>query len=248
MYVMVTTFGQFILLYNVVCLHSADFIGVLQIPFVETIPRMLTFSIAFGLWFGYLPIPLLTTHFLDLNPRRNRKSVNRAREKATNAATLGVAVGSALLLMSVHAALIARTGFASPAVLGFGVTLGAIAGVLVVVQYVPQIVTTCKLGEVGSLSIALMAVQAPGGTANPLFMAIAQEDSWTTWISILGASVQMWILLIICIVFKLRSRRAAADRALALESTLTIDLLRNMERDVIPGGFDGLEALDGNAA
>jgi hypothetical protein len=231
------------LVYNVVCLHAADFIGILQIPFARTLPRLLTFCIAFALWFGYLPIPFLTMHFLDLVPRRNRGSVNAPKERRTNAVTLTAAIGSALVLMSVHAALAGRFGFASPAVRDFGDALGAAAGVLVIVQYAPQIVTTCRLGEVGSLSIALIAVQAPGGTANALFMAVAQDDSWTTWISILGASIQMWILLVICLVFKARAARRA--RRHALEATLSVEqnlLDPRTMGDGIPGGFDRPEA------
>jgi hypothetical protein len=74
-------------------------------------------------------------------------------------------------------------------------------------------------------------------------MAVAQDDSWTTWISILGASIQMWILLIICLVFKARAARRA--RRNALEATLSIEqnlLDPKTMADGIQGGFDRPEA------
>jgi uncharacterized protein with PQ loop repeat len=93
-----------------------------------------------------------------------------------------------------------------------GRTIGTITTCIVVVQYVPQMVTTCRLRGPGSLSIALMAIQAPGGTLNALFMWLAQGDDWTTWISIEAASVQMFILLANSSYFKCRAWRERKAR------------------------------------
>jgi hypothetical protein len=79
---------------------------------------------------------------------------------------------------------------------------------------------TCHLKDSGSLSLALLAIQAPGGTLNALFMWIGQEDDWTTWISILAASVQQFILLGICVFFKLRKRRVMQQKGKGDDSSL----------------------------
>jgi uncharacterized protein with PQ loop repeat len=205
MYVTLTTIGQFILVYNVVCLHAADFIGILQVPLHITIPRFLTFFITFFLWFGYLPIAMLSCIFIEINGRSHNTKTNELRAHSV----LGIVIGVPLLLIVVNTVFIRVLGFASTVALDYGRTLGTIAAFLVIFQYVPQMITTCKLKDPGSLSIGLMAIQAPGGTGNALFMWLGQGDSWTTWLSILSASVQMWILLGISVFFKLRNRRKA---------------------------------------
>jgi hypothetical protein len=48
-YVTVTTVGQFILVCNVIWLHAAVFIGILQVPLLGALPRLLTFFITFFL-------------------------------------------------------------------------------------------------------------------------------------------------------------------------------------------------------
>lgn len=72
LYVTVTTVGQFILVFNVVCLHSANFIGLTQVRFLLAVPQLLTFGITFVLWLCYLPVAFLNAIFVDLADRRRR--------------------------------------------------------------------------------------------------------------------------------------------------------------------------------
>jgi uncharacterized protein with PQ loop repeat len=88
-----------------------------------------------------------------------------------------------------------------------GKFFGTVAGLICVAQYLPQMITTCKLRSSGSLSLVLLSIQAPGGLLNAIFMAVGQKDDWTTYISILAASVQQFLLLGICLFFKVRKKR-----------------------------------------
>jgi uncharacterized protein with PQ loop repeat len=124
---------------------------------------------------------------------------------------LGVVIVIAVVVILAEAVFIVLSGFASHVGMAYGSILGTIASFMVIFQYLPQMITTCKMKSPGSLSIWLMAIQAPGGTANALFMWLGQGDSWTTWSSILAASVQMWILLTISIFFTIRKRRFRTD-------------------------------------
>jgi uncharacterized protein with PQ loop repeat len=230
MYVSITSFGQFILVYNVIGLHAADFAGVLQVSLAIAIPRFLTFLITFCLWFCYLPIPFLNFIFLDLK--------RQERSRVLSAWLLGFIIGSGVFLSALHSILVHLFGLAGSPALNFGKALGTFSAILVIFQYVPQMITTWKLQSPGSLSIALLAIQAPGGTVNALFMWIGQGDSWTTWSSILAASLQMWIVLGICIYFKVKRKREAERPS---ESSSMGELLVPQDaQGVIPGGFDNL--------
>jgi hypothetical protein len=210
--VTVTTVGQFILVFNVLCLHTADFAGLAQVRFLSAVPRMLTFGITFALWLCYLPVAFLNAIFVDLADRRRRPAPQPRVAIRIGAAWIVGTVGIGLGLCVAYTALAAGGGFASAPVLMLGKTTRTIATCLVVVQYVPQMVTTCRLRGPASLSVALMAMQAPGGTLNALFMWLAQSDHWTTWISIEASSVQMFILLAICAYFKFRAWREKKAR------------------------------------
>jgi hypothetical protein len=108
----------------------------------------------------------------------------------------------ALVIVAVWAAGTALFGCGSAWVVMVGKFFGTFATFMCIVQYVPQMITTCRLKSSGSLSLLLLALQSPGGFINAAFMWIGQGDDWTTWISILAAAVQQAILLGICLYFK----------------------------------------------
>lgn len=207
LYVFVTSFGQFMLVMNVISLHSADFIGIVQIPLSRVLPRLLTFGITFSMWFVYLPVPFLNAIFFDSNQRIGRNEENVAAEKFWNTVLTGLMPILGVGMAGVYTIQMLIWGVSAQTILVTGKVYGTFAAVLVIAQYLPQMITTCKLKDNGSLSMALMMMQAPGGLANVLFMAIGQGDNWTTWISLLAGSVQMFILLSICVFFKIRQRR-----------------------------------------
>ena len=207
LYVFVTSFGQFMLVMNVVSLHTADFIGILQIPLATVLPRLLTFGITFTMWFFYMPVPFLNAIFFDNNQRIGRNEEVVAAERFWNTVLTGLMPFLGLGMVFVYTVQMLIWGVSSSTVMVTGRVYGTFAAVLVIAQYLPQMITTCKLKDNGSLSMALMLMQAPGGLANVLFMAIGQGDDWTTWISLLAGSIQMFILLGICTFFKLRRRR-----------------------------------------
>lgn len=206
-YIFVTTFSQFILVMNVVCLHTADFIGILQYPILVTIPRFLTFLVTFALWYGYLPIAFLNWIFFDVNIRTVRlySKIQTERQLTKIFTCLPLITGPLFILL--WAILGVVCGFTSTMMLRVGTVLGTACGFFVIVQYLPQFITTCKLKDNGSLSLLLLCIQAPGGTANALFMWLGQGDDWSTWISILGASIQQFVLLALCLFYKCKYHR-----------------------------------------
>ncbi|OHS99842.1 PQ loop repeat family protein [Tritrichomonas foetus] len=205
--IFITSVSQFILVINVISLHTEDFIGMFQFSFIETLPRFLTFLITFGLWFCYLIIPMLSLVFFDEEPRSSRPPNKVRQDKIINIIlTCGIPI-SAFLFLMIYIIFGAKYGFASNYVFNFGGICGTIATIIGFAQYLPQMITTCVLKDPGSLSMILLWIQAPGGTANALFMWIAQGDHWTTWISILSASIQQFILIGICIYYTLKKKK-----------------------------------------
>lgn len=203
----VSNFSQFILLFNIICLRSSDFVAATQVNFFQVLPRLMTFMNAFALWIVYLPVILLITIFFDKEKRHNRPSDNLRKEwYFTVFFTCANIIGSFILLF-IFFIMVFATGIGSKVITTMGKTFGTIALVSVIIQYIPQFITTCKLRDNGSFSLLLLAIQAPGGTASALFMAIGQNDHWTTWMSTLAASIQQFCLLFLCIIFKIQRRR-----------------------------------------
>jgi uncharacterized protein with PQ loop repeat len=71
---------------------------------------------------------------------------------------------------------------------------GVFALLLLVVQYIPQIYTTHKKKEAGSLSVATLLLQAPGALAVVYFQAFMNHGSWTTWAPYLCTAIQQFFL------------------------------------------------------
>lgn len=90
--------------------------------------------------------------------------------------------------------------------------LGILAAVLSVIQYLPQIWTTWKLGHVGSLSIPMMLIQTPGSFvwAGSLAERLG-IDGWSTWGVFVMTGCLQGSLLVMGIYFELRRRNSSIE-------------------------------------
>ena len=206
MTIFVSNFTQFVLVFNIICLRSSDFIAAIQVNFFQSLPRLMTFINAFALWIFYLPIIILTTLFFDREKRANRTSHNFRKEWIFNLFFLLNIIGS-IIIVSFYIWLVFTKGIGSKIMMTTGKLFGSITVLTVIFQYLPQFYTTCKIRDNGSFSLLLLAIQAPGGSISAIFMAIGQNDHWSTWASTLAASIQQFILLFLCLIFKYQRRR-----------------------------------------
>jgi uncharacterized protein with PQ loop repeat len=199
-----TSLGQVLIAVNYVCLHTAHFVGIVQVSTKRSLPRMLTFFVPFILWFAYLPVLFQVVQFYD------RRRVHDGKPAPNNTfyffthwivmlAVSLIEIMSGVVYLSVGAAI----GFFTEKMRHCGVVLGIISGSLTVVQYAPQIWKTYRLKDNGAVSLITLGIQAPGGTANTLFM-IFNHDSWSTWLSLGSSAAQQWFLLGLCIYYKIR--------------------------------------------
>ena len=93
----------------------------------------------------------------------------------------------------------------------WGAVLGVAGMLLAMFQYLPQIAHTARARLVRSLSIPTMCVQVPGSL---LFIyALAERDgiNWSSLLPYVVAAVLQGVLLVLCIVWKLRQRRLGVD-------------------------------------
>jgi uncharacterized protein with PQ loop repeat len=206
-YVIICSTGQALVVLNIFCLHNADFYGILQIPLSRAIPRFLTFCTMFILWFAYLPLLYLITIFFDFKPPRpvGAPSPRDRHLQWRFTSILSCAIAFLQIALTIPFYAFGTTiGFASETVLRLGSIAGVVASAMTVFQYLPQFMTLCKLKDNGSLSLLMLAIQAPGGTVSTIFMCIGNSDNWSTWLSLGLSAVQQWFMLALCLFYKAR--------------------------------------------
>lgn len=119
--------------------------------------------------------------------------------------------------------------------------LGTVAGLLTMIQYLPQIWYTYRLRDVKSLSIVTMLIQVPGAFlfAFSLWQRVGWEG-WSTWLVYLITGVLQGGLLGLAIMYHL-ARRTEEKQAEDDESIRPVDDVDGIsdERTVLlPNGHD----------
>lgn len=196
-YVCTTLSGSLILFSNYLYLHTADFIGISQLSFGTTMPRMLSFVNIFTLYMFTMPTMFNTLVFF-----------HRPKETSYKIAALSIAIVIVcdIISGSLYVGLSQGGGTSGMPLKIAGKVYGIIAAGLTLFQYFPQIITTIRVKSSGSLSLILLGLQGPGGLVNSLFLAIGNNDDWTTWVSLMLAAIQQLILLALCIFFEVRKK------------------------------------------
>lgn len=86
-------------------------------------------------------------------------------------------------------------------ILGFAKFLGLFSTTLTIVQYLPQLYTTYKLKSPGVLSIAMMAIQTPGGFVWTTTLMLKPGANWSSWLPFLTAAIFQGLLLVLCVYY-----------------------------------------------
>lgn len=127
-----------------------------------------------------------------------------ARRLAWAAAWLiAVALGTSAVLLIGRAPFVYVRAWAN--------VLGVTASALTMCQYVPQIVHTARARLVRSMSITMMCFQVPGAALFIYTLAQQVGVDWSSLMPFVVAAMLQGILLILCIVFKIRQHRAGID-------------------------------------
>ncbi|KAI0694120.1 hypothetical protein BC835DRAFT_1415497 [Cytidiella melzeri] len=89
--------------------------------------------------------------------------------------------------------------------------LGVSSTLLAALQYLPQIVHTYRHKLVGALSIPMMLIQTPGAILMVTSIVVRPGTNWTTWSPYAAAGILQGILLVMCIMWKIRQRKLDID-------------------------------------
>jgi len=116
-------------------------------------------------------------------------------------------VGLIFLSSGAGGILLYKEGSNSKVVSDYAFSFGIISTVAILCQWTPQIWKTWNAKEVGSLSIMMLLLQAPGSFIVVIFQGILYRESVSTWLTFLLTGIQQTILLILCLVFEFRRRQ-----------------------------------------
>ncbi|EAX91708.1 hypothetical protein TVAG_327170 [Trichomonas vaginalis G3] len=207
--------NQLIIIINIVALNVPDFVGLPQVvPWYLPFSRLLTIGNALMLWIFYMPIIFFTYIYFDKNVYKNRDVSKVIRDGYTTKIFAVLNPFTSLILFLLIEIFIVYKGIHNDLLTYYGKMMGTASTIIVVIQYFPQMYTTFKLKTNGSLSILMLCIQAPGGLVNSLFLWLGQHDDWSTWISYMGAAVEQFILLGMCIYYKCVNKKKVEEQPL----------------------------------
>lgn len=89
--------------------------------------------------------------------------------------------------------------------------LGWSATLLAALQYIPQIIHTARARLVGSLSIPMMCLQVPGSAIFVYSLALRPGVNYTSLAAYVCTGILQGVLLVLCIVWRIRERRMGID-------------------------------------
>lgn len=216
--VMLNNFTQFLMVIHYWHLHTTEFVGLFQMEPKIGLPRLLTFCNFFCLWLGFLAVPFCMLVFNDREIRPKANSDQIRHQWIGTIISLIVLIAVCFAQFIAYVCIGTGVGFSSSSEVTVGGVYGTVSGFLVMAQYIPQMITTIKLKDKGSLSVLMLAIQAPGGYISAMFMKFGQNEHWTTWISYLVAATDQAILLFICLYFMWKKRKGTDESSLELSN------------------------------
>lgn len=130
----------------------------------------------------------------------------RKREYLRAQVLLGLVLVIAIIFSATSATLYYGLNLSAKTLSTWGRAIGILSAIVVIVQWMPQIFTTFQLGSAGSLSVVMLLIQLPGCLLTVFFQAVIGGADFTTWGPYLITSINLTILIIMCLVFWIRNR------------------------------------------
>jgi uncharacterized protein with PQ loop repeat len=219
--------GHFLLVVNLLCFHTYDFVGFFRYATMQAFPRIITFFNLFFQWILFLPTvyQLALYHDRELRPARDGAQIRL--EWFKNCAAGLVLTTLDLILVAIYVGMAVNFNFETPPLCSYAETCGTISTVLEIGFFLPQMYTTCKLQDGGSLSLLMLEIQAPADLANSLYMWLGTAHHWTTWLCVLVNAGEEFTLLGTCFMFRCLKARRAREEAEELKRSKS--LLASME-------------------
>jgi len=127
---------------------------------------------------------------------------------------LVVGILMAIALACSVLAMVANVDSDDNALKGYASALGIISAIITIAVWMPQIWTTWKLKDPGSLSIWMLLLQMPGALLVVYFQGIVNGGDWTTWVPYVAQAVQQTVLILLWAWFRItrcRTRRSGSS-------------------------------------
>jgi len=176
-------------------------------------PSLLALYQLVGLWLFTFPIYIWYLKFSDPSSVRKREWLMARVLFVVLVAFIVGMLGAAAITLTVF-------GDCGYVTLGFGYTMGILSTVMTFVQWAPQIYSTFKSKSVGSFSILMLCIQAPGSFVIIYFLIFVSHESISTWLSYVSAATQQVVLLILLFYYDRKAKKAKVA-----------DIQENMETD-----------------
>lgn len=214
--------GHFLQLVNLLCFKAWDFVGFFQYPTWEAFPRILTFFNLFFQWVMFLPTiyQAFMYHDREVRETRGKDDIKLDWWKTAGGAILLTIVDVILVLAFFVFSMI--YGWERSEAMNYAEVCGTVATVLEFGFFIPQVWTTCKLRDGGSLSLLMLEIQGPADMLNAVYMWLGSKDHWTTWICIMVNGLEEVILLSTCLLFKCLKAREAKLEAAAQKRSMSL--------------------------
>jgi len=176
-------------------IQACDFVGTEQCA-----PSLLTLVQLVILWMVSFPIYIWFLVF------SSRKTLER-REWLSSRILFVVLVVFILSMIGAAAIILMNFGDCDSITLGFAYFMGILSTVVTFIQWAPQIYSTYKTKSVGSFSILMLMIQAPGSMIILFFFIFISHESVSTWLSYVSAIIQQIILLIMLFYYDRKSKQ-----------------------------------------
>jgi uncharacterized protein with PQ loop repeat len=164
-------------------------------------PSLLTVYQLLGTWVFSFP---LYWWYLLFYRRPDPESKWMRAYRLSAFAFLGVFLVYILLISVATALILWLAGECATVTIYFGSALGIVAAIVTFFVWTPQIVQTFLAKSVGSFSIPMLMIQAPGTMVVVYFLVFLSDESVTTWIPYLTAGVQQFVLLALLLYYEFR--------------------------------------------
>eukprot|EP01087_Luapelamoeba_hula_P024382 TRINITY_DN9264_c0_g1_i1.p1 TRINITY_DN9264_c0_g1~~TRINITY_DN9264_c0_g1_i1.p1 ORF type:complete len:319 (-),score=33.46 TRINITY_DN9264_c0_g1_i1:173-1129(-) len=215
--------AAYLTLINVILLKWDDitctqYLGIVDIyailiPIIQLIVGPLSLYILYILVVIYMPRKPNATNTLQQRRRHYWISVALF--------FIGLIVSIALALGAV--AFVGKLDSHDDALLGYAKGLGLASAIITFIVWLPQIWTTWKLKDPGSLSVVMLCIQMPGALLVVFFQGFVNHGDWTTWVPYVATAFQEAVLIGLWAWFSITNRRKRA--AVAHKETEVASLL-----------------------
>jgi len=145
--------------------------------------------------------------YYDIRPTLSETREVRAKKKRISIITFfGVLVGS-IIISAVCGTLYYDVHLRGTILANVAQGLGIASSILITLQWAPQIWTTYKLKDPGSLSIVMLLLQMPGALLVMFFQSILNSADVTTWAPYAFLFIEELILVVMCLYYTIRKKR-----------------------------------------